>query len=361
MFDCAHRWRCGSRSRQFTDGFQVEAGIPQSLNFLSAREDLSSDRFRLTMADRLNSCRSCPWRTDPQAGKCLMKLRARRADRVARACRAAPRSLRLVPAEPRFERIFGPEVKTGPYKHPACMTELSNGDFYLVYYGGAGRVRGGHRRLRIAAAEGFEGVVAPAADRPRPVPLGRQRRGLGSPRRRRLALLRGPLRRHLVDLAGSGQGLARPGRDLVGRVDARARRGNAGAQPADRAREWRLPPAALPRDRPRHRDDRPGQLFVLPPLLGQGQDAGPRPGRSARPGGTSSRRSPSFPIATWSPTAGAGGLPAGDHRLHRPFRVARRRLDLERGQRLGVPQPQRRGRPAQAARTAICYWSTTTA
>jgi predicted neuraminidase len=40
--------------------------------------------------------------------------------------------------EPRLERIFGPEVKTGPYKHPACMTELRNGDLYLVYYGGAG-------------------------------------------------------------------------------------------------------------------------------------------------------------------------------------------------------------------------------
>ena len=34
--------------------------------------------------------------------------------------------------------MFGPEVKTGPYKHPACMTELDNGDLYLVYYGGAG-------------------------------------------------------------------------------------------------------------------------------------------------------------------------------------------------------------------------------
>ena len=40
--------------------------------------------------------------------------------------------------EPEFERIFGPEVKTGPYKHPACMTELRNGDLYLVYYGGEG-------------------------------------------------------------------------------------------------------------------------------------------------------------------------------------------------------------------------------
>ncbi|MCC6368399.1 MAG: exo-alpha-sialidase [Bryobacterales bacterium] len=36
------------------------------------------------------------------------------------------------------ERIFGPETPTGPYKHPACMTELQNGDLYLVYYGGKG-------------------------------------------------------------------------------------------------------------------------------------------------------------------------------------------------------------------------------
>lgn len=36
------------------------------------------------------------------------------------------------------ERIFGPETPTGPYKHPACFTELSNGDLYLVYYGGKG-------------------------------------------------------------------------------------------------------------------------------------------------------------------------------------------------------------------------------
>jgi len=38
----------------------------------------------------------------------------------------------------RVERIFGPEVKTGPYKHPAALEELANGDFYLVYYGGEG-------------------------------------------------------------------------------------------------------------------------------------------------------------------------------------------------------------------------------
>ena len=40
--------------------------------------------------------------------------------------------------ELKVRRVFGPEVPTGPYKHPACMTELENGDLYLVYYGGAG-------------------------------------------------------------------------------------------------------------------------------------------------------------------------------------------------------------------------------
>jgi predicted neuraminidase len=46
---------------------------------------------------------------------------------------------RMVPAgELTISRVFGPEVPTGPYKHPACMTELKNGDLYLVYYGGGG-------------------------------------------------------------------------------------------------------------------------------------------------------------------------------------------------------------------------------
>jgi predicted neuraminidase len=38
----------------------------------------------------------------------------------------------------RIERVFGPEVPTGRYKHPASITGLHNGDLYLVYYGGAG-------------------------------------------------------------------------------------------------------------------------------------------------------------------------------------------------------------------------------
>jgi predicted neuraminidase len=40
--------------------------------------------------------------------------------------------------EIQVHRLFGPETPTGPYKHPACMTELANGDFFLVYYGGKG-------------------------------------------------------------------------------------------------------------------------------------------------------------------------------------------------------------------------------
>jgi predicted neuraminidase len=40
--------------------------------------------------------------------------------------------------ELRIERLFGPEIKTGPYKHPARIEELRNGDLYVVYYGGEG-------------------------------------------------------------------------------------------------------------------------------------------------------------------------------------------------------------------------------
>ena len=36
-----------------------------------------------------------------------------------------------------IERVVGPEILTR-YKHPASLTELNNGDRYLVYYGGSG-------------------------------------------------------------------------------------------------------------------------------------------------------------------------------------------------------------------------------
>ncbi len=49
-------------------------------------------------------------------------------------------ALCLLPAgaEILTERIFGPEVPTGPYKHPASLCALDNGDLLLVYYGGEG-------------------------------------------------------------------------------------------------------------------------------------------------------------------------------------------------------------------------------
>lgn len=36
------------------------------------------------------------------------------------------------------ETVFGPETKTGRYKHPSTITELDNGDLLLAYYGGGG-------------------------------------------------------------------------------------------------------------------------------------------------------------------------------------------------------------------------------
>ncbi len=42
-----------------------------------------------------------------------------------------------------IRRVFGPEVPTGPYKHPASLEELPSGDLYLVYYGGEGEYAAG--------------------------------------------------------------------------------------------------------------------------------------------------------------------------------------------------------------------------
>ena len=52
--------------------------------------------------------------------------------------------VRAIPlfAELKFERVFGPETPGGKYKHPASITELSNGDLYIAYYGGDGEYKG---------------------------------------------------------------------------------------------------------------------------------------------------------------------------------------------------------------------------
>jgi hypothetical protein len=39
----------------------------------------------------------------------------------------------VAPADIETERIFGPETPTGPYKHPASITELANGDLALPH------------------------------------------------------------------------------------------------------------------------------------------------------------------------------------------------------------------------------------
>ena len=38
----------------------------------------------------------------------------------------------------KIDRLFGPETPTGRYKHPAAITQLANGDYYLAWYGGDG-------------------------------------------------------------------------------------------------------------------------------------------------------------------------------------------------------------------------------
>lgn len=72
----------------------------------------------------------------------------------------------------KIERVFGPEIPTGPYKHPASLTELKNGDLLLAYYGGEGeyavdtgvfvaRLRKGSTRWgrpRLAARDPFRSL-----------------------------------------------------------------------------------------------------------------------------------------------------------------------------------------------------------
>ena len=45
-------------------------------------------------------------------------------------------------AELVIKRVFGPETPGGRYKHPASITELSNGELYIAYYGGEGEYQG---------------------------------------------------------------------------------------------------------------------------------------------------------------------------------------------------------------------------
>lgn len=62
-----------------------------------------------------------------------------------------------------IERVFGPEVPTGRYKHPASMTELRNGDLYLVYYGGEGEYATDTAVFGSRLTKGTTSWSAPAA------------------------------------------------------------------------------------------------------------------------------------------------------------------------------------------------------
>jgi predicted neuraminidase len=42
-----------------------------------------------------------------------------------------------------IHQLFGPEVPTGRYKHPAAITELANGDLFVAWYGGDGEYKSG--------------------------------------------------------------------------------------------------------------------------------------------------------------------------------------------------------------------------
>ncbi len=61
----------------------------------------------------------------------------------------------------RISKVFGPEIKTGDYKHPSCVTQLDNGDLYLAYYGGAGEYAQSTRVFASRLATGSEKWTAP--------------------------------------------------------------------------------------------------------------------------------------------------------------------------------------------------------
>lgn len=63
----------------------------------------------------------------------------------------------------RVARVFGPEVRTGRYKHPASITELRNGDLYLVYYGGDGEYAPDTAVFGARLAKGQTTWLAPRA------------------------------------------------------------------------------------------------------------------------------------------------------------------------------------------------------
>jgi len=65
------------------------------------------------------------------------------------------------------ERVFGPEIP-GKYKHPASITELQNGDLFLVYYGGSGEYANDATVYSARLRKGETKWSAPQPITPRP-------------------------------------------------------------------------------------------------------------------------------------------------------------------------------------------------
>jgi predicted neuraminidase len=73
-------------------------------------------------------------------------------------------------AELKIERVFGPEIPGGIYKHPATISELANGDLYIAYYGGEGEYKGdtavfGSRRPKGSTSWSLPKKIADTPDR----------------------------------------------------------------------------------------------------------------------------------------------------------------------------------------------------
>lgn len=65
------------------------------------------------------------------------------------------------------ERVLGPDVTT-PYNHPASLTELQNGDLFLVYYGGPGEYADSSTVYGTRRPRGAAKWTAPQPITPRP-------------------------------------------------------------------------------------------------------------------------------------------------------------------------------------------------
>jgi predicted neuraminidase len=65
------------------------------------------------------------------------------------------------------ERVFGSELP-GPYKHPAALAELDNGDLLLAYYGGSGEYSADSQDFSARLVKGTTKWTTPTPIRPRP-------------------------------------------------------------------------------------------------------------------------------------------------------------------------------------------------